>query len=159
MSDEEERAFETLLPDPELRRPIADANSAVARLIADRGWPVHVLASLMPLHFAAWASPYVHLVLAHPGTEMPFGVDGPEPLLVEHGYLPIGFCGNGDSIAVDCTRQVGAVVYVSHEEFDYDDPETIPEITRVVAASPGHYLLMLRRREAPLDYFDDPAGD
>ena len=114
-------AWKTVLPHEALRDLIDDASSAVREVAAERGWPERIVDDVAPLHFAAPLAACAHLSLAHPGLVLPYDDDMPGPVLLEAGYLQFGWCPNGDFVAVDCVGEPGSVVYVSHEEFDYDD--------------------------------------
>jgi len=151
-------AWETLVPDGDLRDWINAADDLLRELVRERGWPEEILENLYPLHFAALLSPYAHLRVEYPGLLLPYDDSVPGPALASCGYLLIGSCPNGDWIAVDCERRAGSVVYVSHEEFDPEDAGDVESITRTVAPTVSAYLLALNENRAPLDYFDDPTG-
>jgi hypothetical protein len=151
-----EAAWNRLLVHDELREVVVAATAALRDLLDERGWSGTLVEDLAPLFLFDFFSPYSHLNATHPGAILPYDEDLPGPYLLEHGLILIGFAPNGDFIAVDAIGDPGAVVYVAHEEFDYDDLSNLSEITRQVAGSVSEYLLALHQKTAPLDSWDQP---
>ena len=156
LEDAVSQAWSQVLPDRRLRQHVTTANDFLATILAGRGWPMTLVESLQPLHVLPLLSPYEHLDVYFPDAELVADPEMPGLYLLESGLILIGFCPNGDFIAVDAEEEVGAVVYVSHEEFDYEDLALTRSITLVVAPSVSDYLLALQEGTAPLDYWEIP---
>jgi len=153
---EESSKWSAVLGNAYLERVLDEGTEKVRAILRDNGWDPSIADSLAPLFLVSVLSPYANLALYHPSMLMPYDENMPGPSLLKRGLLLIGSAPNGDFVAVNAADHPGAVVYVSHEEFDYDDLANLRDITRTIYPSVSDYLEALHRGTAPLDYWHKP---
>ena len=156
---DEDAAWRSILRDPAIREVALAPVARLKELLAARGWPERLVSELTPLQFTAATRMYAHLQVDHPGVDLPYPDDSCQLVLLEQGFLEIGYCPNGDPIVVDCEREPGAVFYLSHEELDWEEPGDLRELSRKVAPSVSDYLVRLQQARVPKDYFDGESGE
>ena len=76
------------------------------------------------------------------------------PRYLKSGLLALGTCLNGDPIALDLRKQVGAVGYISHEEVWGDDEARIRKHFVLVASSLAEFARGVCDRSLPIDYYE-----
>jgi hypothetical protein len=120
----------------------------------EQNWPEKLLDDLRYLH--SLNRDEFCLNLKDPYTIFPIDPEEWYGILVKYGYFAFGSCPNGDFVALDCTKDTGSVVYISHEEFHYDPSSTedISHITRPVARSIMKLIEGLNTDSVPLDYYE-----
>jgi hypothetical protein len=130
----------------------AAARSALHELVEAQGWPTRLLTELEPMVGTIYVT---SLDLEYPGYALPFRPDMYHSLLVRAGLLPIGSCANGDIVVVDCDDPRLPVLYISHEEFDYEDAsrQAVLAISAEIDGSIPSFLARADQDQVPCDYF------
>jgi hypothetical protein len=81
-----------------------------------------------------------------------------EPRYLRAGLLVIGSCLNGDPVALDLRKRVGAVGYVSHDTVWGDEGARARRYFAVVAPSLAEFARLAVDRRLPVDYFAARRG-
>jgi hypothetical protein len=76
------------------------------------------------------------------------------PRYLKSGVLAIGTCVNGDPIALDLRKTVGAIGYISHDSVWEDDEIPIRKCFVVVALSLAEFACAVRDGSMAIDYYD-----
>jgi hypothetical protein len=81
-----------------------------------------------------------------------------EPRCLRAGLLVIGSCINGDPVALDLRKRIGAVGYVSHENVWGDEGARVRKFFVAVAPSLAEFARLAADRELPVDYYAARRG-
>ncbi|MEM7200526.1 MAG: SMI1/KNR4 family protein [Planctomycetota bacterium] len=76
-----------------------------------------------------------------------------DPRYVSEGLLVIGFCPNGDFIALDARSKKGAVVYVSHDEYLGSDVSPRDCLIQIAKSLP-EFVVSANQATLPMDYWE-----
>jgi hypothetical protein len=148
-----EAAVHLLTSDRNLSELALRPSRLLRDFLRERQWPLTVEEAVAPLLLAPLVDYWAHLNLWHPGRLLPLPPDSGEALMANFHFLRIGSCPNGDFVVVDCLRHVGAVLYLSHEELELQEPSNILEVSRLVAPTVAEFLVGMHAEQIPLDYF------
>ena len=77
-----------------------------------------------------------------------------QPRYMKAGLLAIGYCNNGDPIAVDVRKQVGSVGYISHDAVWEDEEARVRRFFIFIAPSLIEFARLARDGQLPIDYWE-----
>jgi hypothetical protein len=81
-----------------------------------------------------------------------------EPRYLRAGLLVIGSCINGDPVALDLRKRIGAVGYISHDMVWGDEGARIRRYFAIVTPSLAEFARLAVDRRLPVDYFSARRG-
>jgi hypothetical protein len=68
--------------------------------------------------------------------------------------LAVGYCPNGDPVAIDLRKRVGSVGYLSHDLVWEDEEARLRRYFVVVAASLPEFVRLAFDKALPIDYWE-----
>lgn len=72
--------------------------------------------------------------------------------LLQNGLIAVGWCGNGDFIAMDLTGRIGAIGYVNHDQLW--EPKDSRVAFHLVAENLTEFIVLSNQERMPYDYYD-----